>query len=123
MKSISSARKSRRGRPRVDAVPVNTRFPLEDLERLDAWRAKQSDRPGRPEAIRQLIKQALASKGARRPPSKGAARKAAQMAASVIENLGDKSEPAVEQQRRKRTLIRGPTEFRDIRADLPKPKS
>jgi hypothetical protein len=45
------------------------------------------------------------------------------MAASVIENLGDKSEPAVEQQQRKRTLIRGPKEFRDIRADLPKPKS
>jgi hypothetical protein len=32
-------------------------------------------------------------------------------------------QPVAEQQRRKRTLIRGPKEFRDIRADLPKPKS
>jgi len=32
-------------------------------------------------------------------------------------------QPVAEQQRRKRRLIRGPKEFRDIRADLPKPKS
>ena len=36
--------------------------------------------------------------------------------------MGDQSQPVAEQQRRKRTLIRGPKEFRDIRADLPKPK-
>jgi hypothetical protein len=39
-----------------------------------------------------------------------------------MEFLGDQSRPVEEQARRKRTLIRGPKEFRDIRADLPKPK-
>jgi hypothetical protein len=31
--------------------------------------------------------------------------------------------PPEEQQRRKRALIKGPKEFRDIREDQPKPKS
>jgi hypothetical protein len=41
----------------------------------------------------------------------------------AMEFLGDQSRPVEEQARRKRTLIRGPKEFRDIRADLPKPKA
>jgi hypothetical protein len=45
------------------------------------------------------------------------------LAARELETLGDQSQSVAEQQRRKRTLIRGPKEFRDIRADLPKPKS
>jgi hypothetical protein len=41
--------------------------------------------------------------------------KAAEMAASTIDNIGDKTAPPEEQQRRKRRLIRGPKEFRDMR--------
>jgi hypothetical protein len=41
--------------------------------------------------------------------------KAAEMAASTIDDIGDKTVPPEEQQRRKRRLIRGPKEFRDIR--------
>jgi hypothetical protein len=48
---------------------------------------------------------------------------ASKLAARELEILGDQSQPVAEQQRRKRTLIRGPKEFRDIRADLPKPKA
>jgi hypothetical protein len=33
----------------------------ETLERLDEWRRKQPDLPGRPEAIRRIVDQALAS--------------------------------------------------------------
>jgi len=39
-----------------------------------------------------------------------------------IESLIDKSEPAEMQERRKRRLIHGPKEFRDIRGDQPKRK-
>jgi hypothetical protein len=35
----------------------------------------------------------------------------------------DKSVAPEEQQRRKRALIKGPKEFRDIREDVPKPKA
>ena len=62
MKSISSAKKSKRGRgrPRVDAVPVNTRFPPDGLGALDAWIAGQpAPKPSRPEAVRRLVEQAL----------------------------------------------------------------
>jgi hypothetical protein len=41
--------------------------------------------------------------------------KAAEMAASTIDDIGDKTAPPEEQQRRKRRLVRGPKEFRDMR--------
>ena len=44
-----------------------------------------------------------------------AAPKAAEMAASTIDQIRDKAAPAEEQQRRKRRLIHGPKEFRGIR--------
>jgi hypothetical protein len=44
------------------------------------------------------------------------------MADSAAEAVVDKSMPPEEQQRRKRALIKGPKEFRDIREDLPKLK-
>jgi hypothetical protein len=60
MKSISSAKKRTRGRPRVDATPVNTRCPPAELRALDAWIAGQpAPKPSRPEAVRRLVEQAL----------------------------------------------------------------
>jgi hypothetical protein len=54
----------------------------------------------------------------RRPASKEAARTALKLAAREIEAFDDdKSLPAEEREGRKRHLIRGPTEFRDIRCD------
>jgi hypothetical protein len=49
------------------------------------------------------------------PSRLDAAPRAAEMAASTIDHIRDKAAPAEEQQRRKRRLIRGPKEFRDIR--------
>ena len=57
-----------------------------------------------------------------RRPSKEAARAAFQLAAREVENIADKSVPAEERESRKRQLIRGPKEFRDIRSDQPKSK-
>ena len=90
--------------------------------RLDQWRGAQSDHPGRPEAIRRLLERGLSKSTPSVLPNKETARKASTLAAREIENLGDTSQPLEEQQRRKRHLIRGPREFREIRADLPKAK-
>jgi hypothetical protein len=57
--SISSAGKSLRGRPRIDATPVNTRFPPDELSELDAWISRQEEELSRPEAVRRLVKAAL----------------------------------------------------------------
>lgn len=63
-RAISSARKAAKdksaiGRPRVDATPVNVRFPPDQLARLDGWIATQGDKPSRPEAIRRIVERAL----------------------------------------------------------------
>lgn len=63
-KSRSSARKSPgKGRPRIDAMPVDTRFPPDELSELDAWIAKQKDLVTRPEAVRRLVALGLKAKG------------------------------------------------------------
>jgi hypothetical protein len=50
------------------------------------------------------------------------AEKAVELAEKAIEKTVDKSQPAEEQQTRKRKLISGPSEFRDIRRDQPRRK-
>lgn len=63
MKStINSANNPKRGRPPVDTAAVNVRMTIEALHALDAWRRKQDDLPGRPEAIRRLVEIGLNSK-------------------------------------------------------------
>jgi hypothetical protein len=94
----------------------------EQLAALNRWINGQAIKPSRPEAIRRLVEHALARKATVRPPSKEAAHKALKMAARELEPLGDKSLPAEEQARRKRALVKGPKEFRDIRGDQPKAK-
>jgi hypothetical protein len=47
------------GRPPVDSEAVKVRIERITLNQIDHWRATQSDMPGRPEAIRRLIQQAL----------------------------------------------------------------
>lgn len=123
-KSISRTEKKRsRGRPKTGAISIHLRIEPKELEAIDGWRAEQNIKPTRPEAIRRLIEQTLAGNRAARPLSKQSELKASKLAARELETMGDQSQPVAEQQRRKRTLIRGPKEFRDIRADLPKPKS
>jgi len=107
----------RRGRPKTTGrgEGLLIRFHPPQLAALDGWISRQNDEPTRPEAIRRLVDQALASATGTKSTSKAAARKASQLAAREIEGLSDKSQPEEEQQRRKRRLIKGPQEFRDIR--------
>jgi hypothetical protein len=44
------------------------------------------------------------------------------MAGRQIDKIGDPSATEEERQQRKRRLLKGPREFRDMRGDLPKPK-
>ena len=50
-----AARTTKMGRPPVDTEEVRARMPRELIDRIDAWRAAQEDKPTRPEAVRRLL--------------------------------------------------------------------
>ena len=54
--------------------------------------------------------------------SKATSNKASDLAGQEIDRLRDQSASTEEQDRRKRRLVKGPSEFRDIRSDHPKTK-
>jgi hypothetical protein len=54
-------KKRGRGRPPTGAESVHLRLLPNQLADVDKWAAGQSDKPTRPEAIRRLIEQALAT--------------------------------------------------------------
>jgi hypothetical protein len=107
---------------RIESHRFQMRVSAVFLKSIDRWRRSQTDKPSRADAVRRIVEQAFVGKTAPGQSSKDAARKASHLAARAIEGLGDKSQPVAEQQRRKRRLIRGPNEFRDIRDDQPKIK-
>jgi hypothetical protein len=121
--SVITQKKKRRGPPtgKGELVGVRVQPPL--LAALDRWITQQTDGPSRPEAIRRLLEQALARSLDRSPRKQRKAQKASELANHVADRIVDKSMPPEEQDRRKRALIKGPKEFRDIREDQPKTKS
>jgi hypothetical protein len=119
MKRQSLVPKKRRGpAPTGKGIQIQVRIQPNKLAQLDRWIANQNDRPSRPEAIRRIVERALAHSS--RPKGiKKKAQKASDLASRAADRIIDKSIPSEEQRRRKRALIKGPKEFRDLRADLP----
>lgn len=119
------SKKETRGRKKTTGPgePVMLRLHPPLLTDLDVWIVGQDDSPSRPEAIRRLIEQALSSAKPSGPRGQKTSAKASDMAGKEIDRLGDKSATDDERASRKRRLLRGPKEFRDIRGDLPKPKA
>jgi len=114
--------KKRRGRPPTGRDPhVTARFPQTLVDQVEAWAARND--ATRSEAIRRLVEMGLATTGpAPKRSNKRAALKAAELAGTMIDWLGDKSARPEEQAKRKRRLVKGPSEFREMRDDLPKAK-
>jgi len=84
---------------------------------LDEWRRRQRNLPSREVAIRLLVERGLADSTTTtaRQLRKGGGRKAAEMAGREIDRLGDQAATGEQRASRKRRLIRGPKEFRDMR--------
>ena len=92
-------------------------------KKVDAWAAGQADKPGRPEAIRRLVGLGLEYLPPAPPRTKKkTGGRASEMAGSMIDWLSDKSASPEERAKRKRRLVKGPEEFRELRSDLPEPK-
>jgi hypothetical protein len=100
------AARTKRGRRSSERyAPISISLSFELRKRVDAWAAKQSDEPARPEAILGSSSWSLADR----------ATKASEMAPREIDRLIDPSVTQQEHQRRKRRLIKGPREFRAVR--------
>jgi hypothetical protein len=92
------------------------------IKAIENWRARRSPVPNTSEAIRQLVEIGLASAPPAAREGKKTPARASELAGEMIDWLRDRSAPAEEQAQRKRRLIRGPSEFREMRTDLPKRK-
>ena|SRR5689334_12996447 len=92
-------------------IPLSGSF----LKKIDEWRRHQRTRPSLAIAVRRLAQRGLA--GSLTSPRKDrSTRKAAEMANREIERrLADQAVNQEERARRKRQLIQGPREFRNIR--------
>ena len=114
-KGSTCPRAQRKGRRTTGHDAVATiRLSSELRESVDAWAAKQSDKPARPEAILRLVELRLETTH-RRESAPNRTAKASEMAAQEIDRISDPSATQEERQLRKRRLIKGPKEFREIR--------
>ena len=121
VKSIAIKPK-KRGRPATGRDPfIGIRLSREMITQIDEW-SKRSGTETRSEAIRRLVELGLAGSQPTPRLSRKVVSKASDLAGQQIDELGDPSASDEERQTRKRRLLRGPKEFRDIRGDLPKPK-
>jgi hypothetical protein len=113
-------RRKKTGRPATGITPmVGLRLVAGTRRRIEQWAAKQSDEPSLSEAIRRLVETGLAATQSTRPLPRQQAKKAAELAGQLIDRLGDRSIPQDERASRKRRLLKGPKEFRDLRRDHP----
>jgi hypothetical protein len=101
---------------------IGVRIQPQLMQRLDRWIVDHKPRPSRPEAIRRLLERALANAVPSVPTKAGGRRKAVELAGQAIDRLGDQTATVEERAQRKRHLIKGPREFRDVRGDQPKKK-
>ena len=114
--------RSASGRSFITAIHL----PSQLRDEVDAWAAKQVNQPRRPEAIRRRVELGL-ERGRQKGAGQAATRrkeaaKASEMAGQEIDRLADPLATDEERQYRKRRLIEGPKEFRDMRSNRPKAK-
>jgi hypothetical protein len=119
---INSAKKSKRGRPPVESEAINVRMTADALKLLDDWRRLQDDLPGRPEAIRRLVEIGLAVGAKQKQTTAATADRAKELASKALDSLTAGAANNDEKASRKRRLITGPEEFREVRVDRPKAK-
>jgi metal-responsive CopG/Arc/MetJ family transcriptional regulator len=105
-------------RMRDDGMSINVRLRSDQLATLDRWiEGLSGAKLSRGEAIRRLIDLGLSHVSPDGQLSHEARAHATAMAAKVVDQLTDSTAPEEEQQKRKRKLIHGPREFRDVRKD------
>jgi Arc/MetJ-type ribon-helix-helix transcriptional regulator len=121
MKKSISVNKKSRGRPKKKGGvhPVTAvRLSPEAGVAVDQWATRQDDKPSRSEAIRRLVELGLSVK-TRSAPSERQRAALADLASKAIDSLTVRTADSDEKASRKRRLIKGPEEFREVRVDRP----
>ena len=86
------------------------------------WAEKQPDMPSLSEAIHRLVELGLVKTEAEPVGKPGRRLRAQELAAKAIEKIIDPTAPPEERAQRRRSLTKGPPEFREVRVDQPKAK-
>jgi ribbon-helix-helix CopG family protein len=94
---------------------VAARMPSSLIAEVEAWAA--ANNTSRSDAFRQLVELGLARTKSAGSTSAKSAERARQLAAKTIDGLIDPGAPAEETASRKRRLLKGPEEFREVRVD------
>lgn len=123
--------KKRGPAPTGKGLPIQVRLQPAQLAALDAWIGQQTTPLTRPEAIRAMMETILhiLSKDTEEKPAKnvklrpsGRKLRARDMAGKAIDRMTDTTAHPDDQASRKRRLLKGPEEFREVRVDRPKAK-
>ena len=108
-----------RGRPATGVTPMmGLRVSDELRAAIVKWAEYQSDTPKLSEAIRRLIELGLTVK-TKSAPSERQRVALADLASKAIDSLTVGTAESDEKASRKRRLIKGPEEFRELRVDRP----
>jgi Arc/MetJ-type ribon-helix-helix transcriptional regulator len=121
MKKSISVNKKSRGRPKKKGGvhPVTAvRLSPEAGVAVDQWATRQDDKPSRSEAIRRLVELGLSVK-TKSAPSERQRAALADLASKAIDSLTVGTADSDEKASRKRRLIKGSEEFREVRVDRP----
>ena len=119
MKKSISVNKKTRGRPKKKGGvhPVTAvRLSPELGSAVDKWSDLQADGPSRSEAIRRLVELGLTVK-TKSAPSERQRAALADLASKAIDSLTVGTAESDVKASRKRRLLKGPEEFRDVRVD------
>jgi Arc/MetJ-type ribon-helix-helix transcriptional regulator len=103
--------------PKAGEAAIAVRLSRGLLKRIDRWIASQDGPVSRSEAIRRLAEFGLdrAGTSSKAGGSNLGAEQAAGMASDMIDSLGDRSATHDDREQRKRRLLKGPSEFREMR--------
>ena len=87
------------------------------------WAESQPDLPPLSEATRRLVELGLTVKAKGRRPGVGQRLRAREMAGKAIDEMTDATANSDDQATRKKRLLKGPEEFREVRVDRSKSTS
>jgi hypothetical protein len=124
MKKATRVKQKVMGRPRTGTTPLMG-FRADPVIRASIvrWAENQPDMPTLSEAIRRLVELGLTVKTRPKQSTPARAERAKALAGKVIDSFSADGDDVEETASRKRRLLKGPEEFRDVRVDCAKAKT